>query len=441
MTTSDEELNRTDPVETAENRPGDYEVGYEVGRGKPPKAHQFKKGNRANPGGRTRKVKPSHEPVPRLPAESVHEMLMAEAMRMVRVKAGGRYVEIPAMQAAFREIAIRAARGNRLATATLARLVMQSEAAEARAAEARAAAERVMAERGAERGAAPAPAPPRAPAWSFPPDALPGFEAAVEYKVVWTQILTRAALLKIELAAPVPHPDDVAIGRVRGTATWPGAAPGETLSVDALAAMHAEWQTALPAQRPAIEAMPEGYDKTVAWCEWFALDDARQLIAAHLPQRYARQIEPDTRRAEEQLRDRSLRTMAEHDRGQHERLMEQEALRGARAVGDARWDHGGDDDGEDNDAGRCRDGGGRGSGSVADRGGGKRLSRGMAGTAASGRGSEGSIGRADAAARRGDHRYGGGSGDLSNAATAEPARDAGQPARAADHDEGACRDA
>jgi hypothetical protein len=334
MTTSDCELNRTDPAETRESPPGDYEVG----RGKPPRAHQFQKGNRANPGGKKRKVKPSDELVPQLPAESVHQMLMAEANRMVRVKAGGRFVEVPAMQAAFREIAMKAARGNRLATATLARLVMQSEGVEARAA--------------AERAAA-APAPSHQPTRSgtrVPAGAQPGYEAAVEYREVWARLLTRAALEKADIAAPAPHPDEVTIGQVRGTVGWPGAQPGETLSLDGLAATHAEWQAALPARRAVIEAMLEGYDKAVAWCEWFALDDARQLIAAHLPQRYAGQIQADTRRSEERARDRSLRTMAQHDRERHERRVREDALRERereRAAGLAPRE--GDEDGDDDD--------------------------------------------------------------------------------------------
>ncbi|WP_210275203.1 DUF5681 domain-containing protein [Sphingomonas sp. So64.6b] len=289
-----------------------------VGHGKPPREHQFKKGNRASVEGKRRKVKAAEEVVPQLPNESVHGMLMAEAMRMVRVKAGGRLVEIPAMQAAFREIAMKAARGNRLAAATLARLIMQSEAAEARA-------------------AALAPVKPAAPSWAelearraraFQSEE---FKAAEEYKEVWTQVLTKTAKLKAELTAPVPHPDEVRIGRVQGTADWPGAQPDEMLSLDGLAATHAELQADLPVRRPAIEAMVESYDKAAAWCEWFALNDIRDLIADHLPERYAGQVQADTRAAEVRARDRSLRSMAEHDRRQHERRIEMDAAAAARA--------------------------------------------------------------------------------------------------------------
>ncbi|MGY4396028.1 hypothetical protein ACVWZA_001201 [Sphingomonas sp. UYAg733] len=340
MTTQESELNRTEHAEatgaTASAAPDDYAVG----RGKPPKTHQFQKGNRANPGGKKRKVKSCEEVVPQLPNESVHGMLMAEAMRMVRVKAGGRVVEIPAMQAAFREIAMKAARGNRLATATLARLVMQSEAAEARAA-------------AQAQAQTPAPSPHPWDVRRGPEGAAPGYETAVEYKEVWTQLLTRAKPLNSELAAPVPHPDDVRIGSVRGTADWPGAEPGAPLLLDRLAATHAELQAELPARRPGIEAMVEGYDKAAAWCDWFALVDVRDLIARHLPQRYARQIHTDRRSAEERARDNALRSMAEHDRRRHKMRLEREASDRARAAAmrlpeEPRWHgDGGDDEAED----------------------------------------------------------------------------------------------
>lgn len=98
MTTDEGELNRAeaDSAQTA----ADHCVGY----GRPPVEHRFKKGNRANPGGK-RKVKPCKEMVPQLPTGSFHEMLMIETDRMVRVKAGGRMVEIPAIQALIRALA------------------------------------------------------------------------------------------------------------------------------------------------------------------------------------------------------------------------------------------------------------------------------------------------------------------------------------------------
>ncbi|MES2057269.1 MAG: DUF5681 domain-containing protein [Pseudomonadota bacterium] len=307
MTMPEGELNREDAGEAVGATGDPAGSGYRVGYGKPPIEHRFAKGNRANPGGKRRRVLPADTVLPQLTADSVHEMLVAEARRMVRVKAGGRMVEIPALQAAFRAVAMRAARGNRLAMATMTQLVMRSDAT--------------------ERRAAPEPTSATATATGWfdalrAPEALAdapsAVEAAGEYKAIWTRVLTKAATLGAALAAPTPHPDDITIGLVKGVAHWPGSLPGEMLSLDRLAAMHAELQAELPARRPAIEAMREGYDKAAAWCGWFALDDVRALIAEHLPERYAGQIEPDMRAPEERVRDRSLRSLARYDRERHE---------------------------------------------------------------------------------------------------------------------------
>ncbi|WP_034157354.1 DUF5681 domain-containing protein [Sphingomonas sp. ERG5] len=330
MTMPEGELNREDAGEAVGATGDPAGSGYCVGYGKPPIEHRFAKGNRANPGGKRRRVLPADTVLPQLTADSVHEMLVAEARRMVRVKAGGRMVEIPALQAAFRAVAMRAARGNRLAMATMTQLVMRSDATERRAAP--------------EPASATAPATATATGWfdalrtpEALADAPSAVEAAGEYKAIWTRVLTKAATLGAALAAPTPHPDDITIGLVKGVAHWPGSLPGEMLSLDRLATMHAELQAELPARRPAIEAMREGYDKAAAWCGWFALDDVRALIAEHLPERYAGQIEPDMRPPEERVRDRSLRSLARYDRERHEslRAWDAAARTGAEAAGDA----------------------------------------------------------------------------------------------------------
>ncbi|MGH6612699.1 DUF5681 domain-containing protein [Sphingomonas sp.] len=321
MTAAESELNRAE--DTADPAGAADGVGY----GKPPAEHRFKKGNRANPGGK-RKVRPSDQVIPQLAVESFHEMLMVEARRMVRVKAGGRMVEIPALQSAFREVALKAARGSRMALATMAQLVMRSEVAE-----------RVAA---AEREAAKAQAKAKAdaigglglnPPWNTlfdlnwnKPVKFPAMKAAEKYKAIWTLVLSRAAALNAEVAAPVPHPDDITIGRVRGTAHWPGSEPEEMLSLDQLAATHAELQADLAARRPAIEAMEESYEKTVALCEWFALDEVRELIEEHLPEQYAGQIEPDTRPADARARDTTLRELTKSDRERYEYQHRRDAI-------------------------------------------------------------------------------------------------------------------
>lgn len=311
MTTAEKDLNRAEPEAEAER----YAVGY----GKPPLAHRFKKGNRANPGGRP-KVKPSRSPLPQLPTGTLQEMLMLEANRMVRVKAGGQTMEIPGIQAAFRALTMRAAKGDRMAASKLAQLMLQAD--ESRAAGTPAARKGMPTAKGMTVDiAAIIEAERKAIGQSPDRNAM---RAAEEYREIWTRVLTEAAELEAEVAAPVPHPDDVAIGRVRGTVTWPGAKEGETLSLDGLAEMHSELQTRLAARRPAIEAMAEGYEKSVEWCEWFALEDVRALIAKHLPARHARHVLPDERPGEARLRDRSLRVLARDHRDRVEHMRAQD---------------------------------------------------------------------------------------------------------------------
>lgn len=302
MTTGEDNLNRAAPPATAAE--GEQQA---VGYGRPPVEHRFQKGNRAQSEGKRRKVKRAEEVLPRLPAESLHEMLMLEGQRLVRVKAGGRWVEIPMIQAAFREVGMRAAKGDRHAMTSIAKLMMESSAAAERA--------------GRGRRSAPTSAPIAAPS----PEDSPAVVAAEEYTRVWTRLLRAAEEQALHVAPPAPHPDEVAIGRVRGTVQWPGAQGGETLSLDGLAAMHAEMQAALPRRRAEIEAMAEGPEQAEAWCQWFAASDALDLIEYHLPSRYAGQVDPTEQTSAERLRDRSLRTMAEHDRDRFAREREDAA--------------------------------------------------------------------------------------------------------------------
>lgn len=263
---------------------GDYAVGY----CRPPAEHRFRKGQSGNPRGSAR-VTPTVALVPRLPADTMHEMVLAEANRMVRVRVGRRRVDIPAMQAAFREVTMQAATGDRLAMEAMARLVRRAQK---------------------QAPTAPAAAPLPLPA-RLPREPAGAMEAAAEYKRVWTDLLRAAARGGVAVAAPVPHPDAVTIGYVAGTASWPGAEDGEMLSLDGLSAMHAWWSETLPRERETIEALPEGYDKAAALCDWFARDDARRLVEYYLPERYREAIEAEAVSCEQAYRDRALRTVAE----------------------------------------------------------------------------------------------------------------------------------
>jgi hypothetical protein len=83
-----------------------------VGYGKPPSAHQFKKGQSGNPMGRPKKKK---EPPLQLESRSSLKLLEEEAYRTLKLNENGKPVEIPAAQAVLRGWVAKGIKGDRLA--------------------------------------------------------------------------------------------------------------------------------------------------------------------------------------------------------------------------------------------------------------------------------------------------------------------------------------
>ena len=81
-------------------RPRHYEVGY----GKPPKQHRFKKGQSGNPSGRPKGTKSSK---PTLPEERLKDIVLAEADRTIPVYEGGRIVTLTMAQAIHPQTSLR----------------------------------------------------------------------------------------------------------------------------------------------------------------------------------------------------------------------------------------------------------------------------------------------------------------------------------------------
>jgi hypothetical protein len=114
------------PPESAPPRPRSYAVGF----ARPPAHTRFAKGRSGNPGGRPPRSR--NRPLPFDPAhQPTDELILAEAYRPVRVREGDRMVELPAIQAAMRAMAISAIKGSRLAQRALAELVLKIEARKA----------------------------------------------------------------------------------------------------------------------------------------------------------------------------------------------------------------------------------------------------------------------------------------------------------------------
>ena len=85
-------------------RPRHYEVGY----GKPPKQHRFKKGQSGNPRGRPKGAKSSKST---LPEERLKDIVLEEADRTITVRDGDRAVTLSMAEAIIHRLAVDAAKG------------------------------------------------------------------------------------------------------------------------------------------------------------------------------------------------------------------------------------------------------------------------------------------------------------------------------------------
>ena len=148
-------------------------AGQVVGYGRPPAEHRFQKGRSGNPGGRPPRSK--NKPRQFDPAsQPTDNLILEEAYRPVTIREGERTIELPAIQAAVRALAISAMKGSRLSQRALAELVRTVE-------------DRKSSEHQTT------------------------LENAFEYKLQWTRELERRRASGSELPDPVPHPDDIII--------------------------------------------------------------------------------------------------------------------------------------------------------------------------------------------------------------------------------------
>ena len=152
-----------------DNLPARYEVGY----GKPPAEHRFRNGTSGNPNGRPRGAKNKPEPVD--PAhQPTDRRILEEAYRPVTIREGDKVIELPAIQAAVRSLAIAAMKGSRLSQRALAELVRQIEDRKAN-------------------------------------EHFAAMEQVFEYKQRWSAELERQCRYGSDEPDPIPHPEDLII--------------------------------------------------------------------------------------------------------------------------------------------------------------------------------------------------------------------------------------
>lgn len=149
---------------------------YEIGYGKPPPEHRFRKGHSGNPKGRPKRAR-SKVPTGQgldFGTQPANQMLLEEAYRTVTIREGEKLIELPVIKAVFRSLGVSAMKGNRLAQATLAELVrgIEEEDRQIRSGH---------------------------------------FETACEYKYGWEQAIEHARRHGLPEPTPLPHPDDVIV--------------------------------------------------------------------------------------------------------------------------------------------------------------------------------------------------------------------------------------
>jgi len=119
-------------IESARDRDtgeSNAEAPVAIGRGKPPPAHRWRKGQSGNPAGRPPRPRPQGSRGDRLLGadEPTRTMILEEAYQPVTIRENGVEYEMPLSQAIWRAMGRAALSGNRLAQYRYTRIVREME--------------------------------------------------------------------------------------------------------------------------------------------------------------------------------------------------------------------------------------------------------------------------------------------------------------------------
>ncbi len=248
-------------IENDEDHQGILPVSYPVGYGKPPVEHRFRKGKSGNPNGRPKRSK-NRSPSLKPRDQPTDALVLEEAYRPVTIREGHKVVELPAIQASIRALAISAMKGSRLSQKALAEIVREIE------------------DRRAKQHVAM-------------------LEGALEYKLKWKAEIERCERLGIERPSPIPDPDDIIIDFRTGDVRTEGPFDErEKASYDERIVRRSQAQDDVNHYAEKYRRAKAERWKTMWLAEWHFEQRIFDLINDSMPRRYKAKLENRSNRPE-----------------------------------------------------------------------------------------------------------------------------------------------